>query len=84
MSSGQSGAANRVRAAWAPLMRGSQPMPAKKQDEQAAQDEVATAGAEQLQQQTDTAHEQGFVGQKVDPEPNESYTLQGVTKKANG
>jgi hypothetical protein len=26
------------------------------------------------------AHEVGYFGRKVDPEPNDAYTLQGVTK----
>lgn len=57
-------------------------MPAKKQDAQAAQDEVATAGAQDLQAKADAAHEQGYVGQKVDQTPDHEYTLQGQAKKA--
>jgi hypothetical protein len=32
-------------------------------------------------QTLEEAHEKGYFGVKVDPEPNESYTLQGVTKE---
>lgn len=33
-----------------------------------------------LEPQAVVAEEPGFIGVKVDPEPNESYTLTGVTK----
>jgi hypothetical protein len=43
--------------------------------------EKATESAvKQVQERADAIYEQGFVGDKVDPEPNESYTLDGVTK----
>ncbi len=35
--------------------------------------------AQAIQEATDEAEEQGFLGVKVDPTPNSHYTLQGVT-----
>jgi hypothetical protein len=35
-------------------------------------------GADQVQQATDEAEDQGFVGVKVDPTPDEHYTVAGV------
>ena len=34
---------------------------------------------EQAQQAADPVYEQGFIGQEVDPTPNENYTVDGVT-----
>jgi hypothetical protein len=39
-------------------------------------------GAKQAQQTMDTWTEQGFRGVKVDPTPNENYTVAGVTSAA--
>jgi hypothetical protein len=38
----------------------------------------AEVGADQVQQQVDAEEEQGFRGEKVDPTPNEHYTVAGV------
>ena len=38
-------------------------------------------GAEQVDEALAEEQEQGFRGTKVDPEPNESYTVKGVTSK---
>jgi len=35
--------------------------------------------SKQVQELVDEAEAQGFLGQKVDPTPNEHYTLDGVT-----
>lgn len=35
------------------------------------------SGEEQVQAQLDQEEEQGFIGEKVDPRPNEDYTLRG-------
>lgn len=40
------------------------------------------AGREQVQQRFDDIQEQGFRGVKVDPTPNENYTVAGVTSDA--
>lgn len=37
------------------------------------------AGEAEVQERKDAEEEQGFVGVKVDPTPNENYTLKGVT-----
>lgn len=43
-------------------------------------DEKATdAAAKQVQEQADKETDQGFRGTKVDPTPNENYTVEGVT-----
>lgn len=42
----------------------------------------ADAGAEQVQERVDQEQEQGYVGRKVDPTPNENYTVAGVTSGA--
>ena len=39
-------------------------------------------GAKEVQENVDEEHEQGFLGTKVDPTPNENYTLKGVTSGA--
>jgi len=36
-------------------------------------------GAAEVQAKTDQINEQGFLGTKVDPTPNENYTVAGVT-----
>lgn len=40
------------------------------------------AGAASVQKQVDEEQAQGFFGTKVDPTPNENYTLAGVTSGA--
>lgn len=40
------------------------------------------AGREQVKEQMDEITEQGFRGVKVDPTPNENYTVAGVTADA--
>lgn len=40
------------------------------------------AGASQVQAKMDEETDQGFRGVKVDPTPNEAYTVQGVTSGA--
>lgn len=42
----------------------------------------ADAGREQVQSRMDEYTEQGFRGVKVDPTPNENYTVSGVTSGA--
>lgn len=37
------------------------------------------AGQAEVQAKVDQENEQGFVGVKVDPTPNENYTVAGVT-----
>ena len=37
------------------------------------------AGQAEVQERMDEATEQGFIGAKVDPTPNENYTVEGVT-----
>jgi hypothetical protein len=37
------------------------------------------AGQAEVQENFDKAEDQGFIGEKVDPTPNEHYTLAGVT-----
>ncbi len=39
-------------------------------------------GVAEVKERVDRENEQGFVGVKVDPTPNENYTLQGVTSGA--
>jgi hypothetical protein len=36
-------------------------------------------GASEVEAKVDEAEEQGFIGTKVDPTPNEHYTVEGVT-----
>lgn len=50
-----------------------------KHDEPAEQPKEA--GAEQVDEALAVEQEQGFRGTKVDPEPNEVYTVKGVTSK---
>ena len=38
------------------------------------------AGQTEVQEAMDEATEQGFIGEKADPVPNEAYTVSGVTK----
>lgn len=45
-------------------------------------DQTGDAGASEVQEKVDAENEQGFRGVKVDPTPNEAYTLQGVTSGA--
>lgn len=40
--------------------------------------QAAKADNADVQKQIDAVNEQGFYGQKVDPTPNENYTLAGV------
>lgn len=40
------------------------------------------AGASQVQSKFDEINEKGFRGDKVDPTPNEAYTVAGVTSGA--
>lgn len=40
---------------------------------------MADHGQADVQQKFDKINSQGFTGVKVDPEPNETYTLAGVT-----
>jgi hypothetical protein len=47
---------------------------AKKPEQQPA----APAGADELEAALDQEHEQGYFGTKVDPTPNEAYTVSGV------
>lgn len=94
-------AANRVRAAWAPLMKGVQQPMAKDKDETPTQpppepqagaegqpqpepqpepaDDAGDAGQAEVQEAADRETDQGFLGIKADPTPNEAYTLSGVT-----
>lgn len=86
-------AANRVRAAWAPLMKGVQRPMAKDKDETATQpppepqaepqaeptDTAGDAGQAEMQEAADRETDQGFLGIKADPTPNEAYTLSGTT-----
>lgn len=37
------------------------------------------AGEQEAQRLADQVEAQGFIGRKVDPTPNEAYTLRGVT-----
>lgn len=57
-------------------------MPANKEADVAEANEKQTAatagGAEQVQAKMDEEQEQGFRGVKVDPTPNEHYTVAGV------
>lgn len=39
-------------------------------------------GQEEVQAKVDEAEAKGYIGVKTDPEPNESYTVQGVTSKS--
>ena len=39
---------------------------------------AADAADERVQKAADKEQEQGFLGQKVDPTPNENYTVAGV------
>ena len=78
MTSGDAQAANRIRAAWAPVMRTEQYVMAKKNDESTGLSE----SEQELQKITDEANEQGFYGIEVDPTPNENYTLQGQASGA--
>lgn len=55
-------------------------MAEKKTDEKPAE-QPKEAGAEQVDEAMAVEQEQGFRGTKVDPEPNESYTVKGVTSK---
>lgn len=59
-------------------------MTAKKTPEQksAGKGKGGDLGASEVQKIVDKEQEQGFVGQKVDPTPNENYTLAGVTSGA--
>ena len=41
---------------------------------------ASEAAVEKVQSAQDKIDEQGFIGDKVDPEPNDSYTVAGVTK----
>jgi hypothetical protein len=38
------------------------------------------SGVDLVTDEANKALEQGFIGEKVDPEPNEVYTIAGVTK----
>ena len=40
------------------------------------------AGAKEVQATVDAAEDVGFIGTKVDPTPNEAYTVAGVTSGA--
>lgn len=53
--------------------------PAAEPRESAPTARDADLGAADVQRQTDEAEAQGFVGHKVDPTPNEAYTVGGVT-----
>lgn len=55
-------------------------MAEKKTDEKPAE-QPREAGAEQVDKALNEEQEQGFRGTKVDPEPNEVYTVKGVTSK---
>jgi hypothetical protein len=48
-------------------------------DEAVAASDAATKQAQSL---ADEQNEQGYLGTKVDPTPNEDYTVAGVTKDA--
>lgn len=37
--------------------------------------------ASQAQEKADKEAEEGYIGVKADPEPNETYTVAGVTRK---
>lgn len=45
------------------------------------QEAANAVGSNQVQQKVDAEQEKGFRGTKVDPLPNEAYTVAGVTKK---
>lgn len=53
-------------------------------DETTDGNEAATSDAavKQAQSLADEQNEQGYLGTKVDPAPNEDYTVAGVTKDA--
>lgn len=56
----------------------------KPQDKPQAQG-AGDLGAAEVQAKVDEAEARGYYGEKVDPEPNESYTLQGqIAAKARG
>lgn len=42
-------------------------------------DKQTDAAAAQVQEAVDEAEAQGFLGEEVDPTPNENYTVAGVT-----
>jgi hypothetical protein len=46
--------------------------------ENKAENKGKSEGEAEVQKAVDEEQEQGFVGTKVDPTPNENYTLQGV------
>lgn len=48
-------------------------------DRRTSREENADLGREEVQEQVNAEQEQGFVGNKVDPTPNEAYTVSGVT-----
>lgn len=43
---------------------------------------ASDAAVKQAQSLADEQNEQGYLGTKVDPAPNEDYTVAGVTKDA--
>lgn len=45
-------------------------------------DDADDLGAGEVQEAFDAAEDKGFFGKKVDPTPNENYTVAGVTSGA--
>jgi hypothetical protein len=56
--------------------------PVSQKPEQSSQRSGKNAGEDEVQANVDEETEQGFSGEKVDPTPNENYTLQGVVSGA--